>query len=595
MHMALDIWLISAILIIAVFLLITEKLPHDLTAVAILAVLMIMGLLTTEEALRGFANPGVITIGAMFILSRGLVRTGAVELVSDKLIEYSKGNEKRILIMAMIASALPSAFMNNTPVVVLLITVIMSVCCEYQLSPSKFLIPVSYAAIVGGTSTLIGTSTNLIVSELSLKYGFGAIGMFELAPVGMSLTVVAMIYLYFLAPRTLPDHKAPVCELKAKDAPHYLAEVAVPKGSKLIGQDPLAYFTETHPNIELFEVIRGPVIYFPERERVQTMEADRLLLKGPANDLVAVLDKKLVELAHGLEGLSFQARQGKSLILELIITPQSRLVGEHLLQSNLQNELGIGIIAVKRRRTHYSEQKIRHLKLSIGDTLLVHCPRERLDELRSQPDFIILEDVHHKIMNRAKAPVALSIFIGMIAAAASGMADISACAVTAVFLMVLTGCIHLRDAYRSVDVPVLLVITATLALGLAMEKTGAAQVYAEAILTPLRGLSPVFVLSAFILLTTLLTEVMSNSATAVLLIPIAVSTALSIGVDPKPFIVGVCFGATCAFAVPIGYQTHLLIYGPGGYRSADFLKLGIPLDLIAWLLCSTLIPILWPL
>ena len=592
MHM--DIWLVSVILFVAVFFLVTETLPLDLTSVAILAVLMTTGILSSEEALRGFANPGVITIGAMFILSRGLVRTGGVELVSERLIELSRGKEKRILLLSMVATAVPSAFINNTPVVVLFVTIIMSVCCEYGLSPSKFLIPISYASIVGGTSTLIGTSTNLIVSDLSSKYGYGAIGMFELSPLGVTLTVSAIIYLYFMAPRVLPDHKAPVCELKAKDAPHYLAEVLVSRDSKLIGQDPLSYLAAELPGIELFEVIRGPVIYFPERERVKTSQDDLLLVKGSANDLIALLDRKLVELPHKTEGLSFQAHKSKSLVAELIITPQSRLLGEQPIQSNLQDELGIQIIAVKRRRTHYSEQKIRNLRLSIGDILLVHCPRRRLDEIRSRPDFIILEDVHHRIIHKKKAPVAISIFIGLVAAASTGLFDISACAVTAVFLMVVTGCIQLRDAYRSVDVVVLLVLVATLALGVAMEKTGAAQVYAQAFLTPFGGRSPQVVLTAFILLTTLCSEVMSNSATAVLLLPIAVSTAVSLGVDPKPFIVGICFGASCAFAVPIGYQTHLLVYGPGGYRFMDYLKLGIPLDIIAWLLCSLLIPLLWP-
>lgn len=589
-----DIWLISMILFIAASFLITEILPLDLTAVAILAVLMVTGILNANEALRGFSNPGVITIGAMFILSRGLVRTGAVEFVSDRMIEHSKGKEKRILLMSMIAAGIPSAFINNTPVVVLLVPIMMSVCCEYSLSPSKFLMPISYASLAGGTSTLIGTSTNLIVSELSSKYGYGGLGMFELSPVGITLTFCVILYLYFTAPRILPDHKAPVCELKAKDAPHYLAEVLVPKDSKLIGKDPLSYFTERFPELQIFEVIRDPVIYFPEREKVQVAENDLLLLKGPVNDLVSILDKNIAELPHKNDESSFHAKQGKSLIVELIITPQSRLVGERLLDSELQSELGIEVIAVKRRRTHYTEQKLRHLRLSIGDTLLVHCPRERLNEIRNQRDFIILEDVHHKIVNKEKAPIAIGIFFLMIVAASTRLADISVCAVTSVFFMVLTGCIHLKDAYRAVDVQVLMIIVSTLALGAAMEKTGAAQVYAQAFLTLLANKSPAFILSAFILLTILLTEVMSNGAAAVLLFPIGVSTALSIGVDPKPFIIGICFGASCVFSIPIGYQTHLLVYGPGGYRFTDYLKLGAPLDMIGWLLCSFMIPVFWP-
>ncbi len=588
------IWLISLILVVAVFFLITEKLPLDLTAIGIVVTLMITGILTPKEALGGFANSSVLTIGAMFMLSRGLMRTGALGFVSERIIAYSRGNERRILFFSMLATAVPSAFINNTPVVVLFITIIMSVCCRYGLSPSKYLIPVSYSSILGGLCTLIGTSTNLIVSELSHKSGYGDIGMFELAPAGLPIAVVAIAFLYFAVPRSMPDHKAPICELQSERITHYLAELHVPAGSRLLGREPIAYLAEKYPSIELYEVIRGPVIHYPEREQLDIQEGDLLLVKGSASELIAMLSKKLVELPHKIRDLTFKSRDDKSLIAELLIPPQSNYVGVPLAEARLQRELGVQIIAVKRRQTHYSDKKIRELTLSNGDVLLVHCRREKLDEIRARPDFIILEDVHHWIINKKKAPVALLIFAGMIVAASMGLAPISVASITAVFLMILTGCLQLRDAYRSVDVHILITIIGTIALGSAMEKTGAAQVYAGLFLGPLEGQSPQVILSAFILLACLLTELMSNSATAVLLLPIAISTALSLGVSPRPFIIGVAFGASCGFAIPIGYQTHLLVYGPGGYRFSDFLKMGIPLDIITWLTSSMLIPLLWP-
>ena len=587
------IWFISLILALTIFLLITEKIPIDVTAVGLLVVLMATGILDPAEALGGFANPAVITVGSMFMLSRGLMRTGALALVSEKMIEYSQGKDKRILIMAMLGTAIPSAFLNNTPVVVLFVSIIMSVCCEYGLSPSRYLIPVSFSSITAGTCTLIGTSTNIIVSDLSLKYGYGGIQMFELTSLGALIAVVVIALLFFLAPLFMPQHKAPVCELKGEAAPRYLAELSVNPEGRLVGNEPQSFLSEEYPSIELFEVIRGSFIHLPDREKVIAAPADILFVKGTVNDLIAILHEGVVDLAHKVEELNFRAHDENSLIVELIIPPESGLIGEQPIEANLQTELGIQFIAVKRKGIHYTRQKLRNLKLSIGDVLLIHCSRDKLDELRNNPDVIVLEDIHHRIINKKKAPIALIIFAAMVAAASSGLMNIVTAAVTAVFLMIITKCLQLRDAYRSLDVKVLLLIIGTIALGTAMEKTGAAKLYAGAFLAPFKGQSPSLILTAFILLTSIITHIISNNATAVLLLPIAISTALSLNVDPRPFIIGICFGASCCYASPLGYQTNLLVYGPGGYRFTDFLKLGIPLVLVTWLLSSFLIPFIW--
>ncbi len=587
------IWFISLILALTIFLLVTEKIPIDVTAVGLLVVLMATGILDPAEALGGFANPAVITVGSMFMLSRGLMRSGALALVSEKMIEYSQGKDKRILIMAMLGTAIPSAFLNNTPVVVLFVSIIMSVCCEYGLSPSRYLIPVSFSSITAGTCTLIGTSTNIIVSDLSLKYGYGGIQMFELTSLGALIAVVVIALLFFLAPLFMPQHKAPVCELKGEAAPRYLAELSVNPEGRLVGNEPQSFLSEEYPSIELFEVIRGSFIHLPDREKVIAAPADILFVKGTVNDLIAILHEGVVDLAHKVEELNFRAHDENSLIVELIIPPESGLIGEQPIEANLQTELGIQFIAVKRKGIHYTRQKLRNLKLSIGDVLLIHCSRDKLDELRNDPDVIVLEDIHHRIINKKKAPIALIIFAAMVAAASSGLMNIVTAAVTAVFLMIITKCLQLRDAYRSLDVKVLLLIIGTIALGTAMEKTGAAKLYAGAFLAPFKGQSPSLILTAFILLTSIITHIISNNATAVLLLPIAISTALSLNVDPRPFIIGICFGASCCYASPLGYQTNLLVYGPGGYRFTDFLKLGIPLVLVTWLLSSFLIPFIW--
>jgi di/tricarboxylate transporter len=302
----------------------------------------------------------------------------------------------------------------------------------------------------------------------------------------------------------------------------------------------------------------------------------------------------MVELPMAEQGLNFEAEEKQALIVELIIPPQSSLLGERLATSRLRRDPDIHIIAIKRRELHYAEPKVKDIRLKIGDILLVRLPGSSLERLRGETDFIIVEDVHHEIEHKRLASRAFLIFGAMVVAASTGLADILVCALAAAFLMILTGCLQLRDAYRAMEGRVLLIIIAMIAMSAALEKTGAAEFFARAFLGLFSGLSPVYVLSGVLLLTSVSTHVLSNNATAILLLPIAISAAQGLGVDPKPFIVAVCFGASACFATPIGYQTNLLVYGPGGYRFSDFFKLGMPLNLLVLIMGSLFIPLIWP-
>jgi di/tricarboxylate transporter len=585
-----DVWIVSAILIVALVLLITEKLPVDLTAIGILVSLIFTRILTPLEAIAGFASPAVIAVGAMFLVSKGMIRTGAVGFIGQK----SRGSPKLALLVILLIVGLASAFINNTPVVVLFIPIVLSLSCELDISPSKFLIPISYASILAGTCTLIGTSTNIIVSDLSVMYGYGALGMFELSVLGVPIALLGVTFLLLAAPRLMPSLHSPICELKDSHHRRYLAELSIPRGSLLIGQDPGRVFAEKYPFLEVLELIRYSHIYYPDRDLVTIAPDDLLLVKSSANDLVEILHSNTVELPLSERGMNFGAGEKESLIVELIIPPQSSLLGERLLESRLRRDPDIHIIAIQRSGLHYTEQKIHDVKLKIGDILLVRCPITRLERLRGQTDFIVVEDVHHEIVHKRKARVCFLIFGGMVAAATSGMADIMVCALAAVFFMILTGCLQLRDAYRALQGNVLILIVGTIALGTAMEKTGASRYYAEAFLQIFADVGPITALGAIILLTSISTQLLSNNATAILLLPIAISTALGLGLSPKPFIIAVCFGASACFATPIGYQTNLLVYGPGRYRFSDYLKLGIPLNIIVLLMGSWFIPMLWP-
>jgi len=575
-------------------LLITEKLPVDLTSIGIIVVLTTTGILTPTETIAGFASPAVITVGAMFLISKGMIRTGAVGFISQMVSRFSRGRPTLAIFFILVIVGTASAFINNTPVVVLFIPIILSLSCELDFSPSKVLIPVSYASILAGTCTLIGTSTNIIISDLSAKHGLGSIGMFELSPLGVPIALLGIFFLIFSAPKLMPSMHNPVCELKDDEHRRYLSELQVPHGSRIIGENPESYFSQKYPGMEVLELIRYSHVFYPDRDAVKIAPDDLLLVKGSANDLVEIIHDDIVELPMAAQGLNFEAEEKQALIVELIIPPQSSLLGERLVTSRLQRDPDIHIIAIKRRELHYAEPKVKDIRLKIGDILLVRLPGSSLERLRGQTDFIIVEDIHHEIEHKRLAGRAFLIFGAMVVAASSGLADILVCALAAAFLMILTGCLQLRDAYRAMEGRVLLIIIAMIAMSAALEKTGASEFYARAFLGLFGGLSPAYVLSGVLLLTSISTHVLSNNATAILLLPIAISAAQGLGVDPKPFIVAVCFGASACFATPIGYQTNLLVYGPGGYRFSDFFKLGMPLNLLVLIMGSLFIPLIWP-
>jgi len=587
------IWIVTAILIVTLFLLISEQIPIDLTAIGIMVALMLTRILAPAEAVAGFSHPAVITVGAMFLISRAMIRTGAVGLIGEKVMDWAGGRSWMAMLLVLIIVGSASAFINNTPVVVLFIPVVMSMGCRLGVSPAKYLLPISYVSILAGTCTLIGTSTNIIVSNLATNYGYAPLGMFELSRVGLPIALIGLLMILLLAPKLLPDLFNPTCELDNAQQRRYLAEVVVPKGSDLIEMSLCSDLQKRYPGLEVLQVIRYSHIFHPCRDDVTIAPDDLLLVKGSPNTLMQLLNDKGVALPPSESGLHFEGPD-KAIVVELIIPPQSSLIGWRIKESYLERDSDIHIVAVERIGLHYTEKQIKDIRLKIGDILLVWCLEDKLDRLRGRSDWIMVDDVHHEIEHKRKAPLAGIIFGALVIAAASGLADIMVCALAAVLLMMITGCLPLREAYRALQSNVLMLIAGTMALGAAMDKTGASQFYANLFLSVLQGWSPTFVLGGIILLTSVSTQILSNNATAVLLLPIAISTALTLQVDPRPFIMAVCFGASACYATPIGYQTNLLVYGPGGYRFSDYLRLGIPLNVMVLVLGTLLIPVFWP-
>lgn len=589
-----EILTVSLILLVTLFLLITEKVPVDVTALGILSVLTVTGILTPTEAVAGFASPAVLTVAAMFMISRAMIRTGAVSSIGSWLMALSKGRSGLAMLLVLLIVGVSSAFINNTPIVVLFIPIVLSITCRFGVSPSKYLIPVSYISILGGTCTLIGTSTNIIISDLAAAYGADALGMFELARLGVPIAVVGSIFMMVASSKLLPEMYNPVCELENQEKQRYLAEFYVHSDSPLIGHDPKVYFKEQYPDMEVLDLIRNDHIFHPDRDQLVAQSDDILLIKSHADDLVDITYKNVVAVPISEAGLEFNSEKHEDLIIELIVPPESVLLGTELRDNHLHRYPDLQVIAIKRRELHYTEAKMQNVRLRVGDVLLVHCTEKLLERLRSGADVIVVEDIHHEIIHTRLSRRAAMIFAAMIAAASFGLANILVCALTAAFLMIVCNCLPLRDAYKSVESRVLMIIIGTFALSVALEKTGASKLYADAFLSLFANAGPGIVLAGILLLTSISTQVLSNNATAVLIFPIAVATAESLGVSVKPFIIAICFGASACFATPIGYQTNLLVYGPGNYRFTDYLRLGVPLNLIVLVMGSLFIPVFWP-
>ena len=586
------IWGVTAILAAVVLLLATQVISVDRTAIGIMVALTVSGILTPEEATAGFSNPAVITVAGLYILSQGMIRTGVVGAVAQKLMAVSRGKRRVAILITLLVVGVSSAFINNALVVVLFIPIVFSLSCEYSFSPSKILLPMSYISILAGTCTLIGTSTNIIISDLSARHGYGFITMFELAALGVPNAVVGGTFIIFAARYLMPTRAAPVCETRDRDSQRYLAEVVLRAESPFVGQAAAAALEEDYPSIQPIEIIRQGRMVDPTGPSAELQSDDLLFIKGSASDLISLLKKKGTELPHVDPETDFDPDE-EDLIVELIVPPQSELLRQPLMSTDLQGDPAVQIIAMKRLGLHYHEKKLRNARLREGDILLVRSPREKLKRLRGEKDLIILEDVHHQIVLKDKAPLAVTIFAGMVLAASTGLADILVCAVTGVLLMALLGCIELRHAYGALQPEVLLVIVGTIALATAMEKTGASRLYAEAFLGMFQGLGPRYVLCGILLLTSVSSQLMSNNATAVLLIPIAISMAEALGVSARPLIIAVCFGASACFATPIGYKTNLMVFGPGRYRFSDYFKLGIPLNILVIVSGSLFIPYIW--
>lgn len=589
--MTLEIWIVTFILIAAMVLFATEKMRTDLIGLLVMVLLGLTGILKPKELFYGFSNEAVVTIGAMFVLSAALTRTGTVAALGGKLATYSKGSPMRFLVLVLGVVCFMSAFVNNTPVVVVFIPAVLTVCTKLGQSPSKFLIPISFASMLGGSCTLIGTSSNILVSSLSDEAGYGPIGMFEFSTVGIVVVVFGLGYLLLFSFRFLPERVTIASTLPAEEAKKYVTQVHITDGSPLIGKT-LSETAFAKLGLSVIELIRGERIQRLDRQTPLEV-ADTLLLKGDANEILELERKHEISITSDISPQEDQIKRVEMTIFELMIAPESPLIGRTCQEIKLRDEFDVSVFALQRKGRHHQKQ-IADVELRMGDILLVRGPMASLKRLRKSDSFILLEGVHDEVIERHKAPIAISTIGAIVLLAAFGVFPISVLAMGGVAIIMLTRLLSPREIYRAIDWPILVLIAGMMALGTAMGKTGALELVASGLITSVGSLGTHGALWVLYFLTAFMSLVIMNKPAAVLAAPLAILMAHKLEIEPKPFIMAVAFAASTAMATPMGYQTNLLVYGPGGYKFKDFLKFGLPLNIAIGILICLLIPFIWP-
>jgi len=585
--------IVFALVVLVFTAFLREWLSPDLVALSAMGLLMVTGILGTNETLTVFSNSAPIVIGCMFVLSAALERTGAIDALARLFLRLAGTSELRAMV-ALAALTVPlSAFVNNTPVVVIFMPVVLALARNTDLKASRLLIPLSYFAILGGTCTLIGTSTNLVVDGVIRHHGLAPFTIFEITPLGIIYGVIGVIYLLLIGRKLLPRRETLAALIGGGMARQFLLQAVISRDSPLVGkkfaETPLVRLREA----QIIDVVRnGERLETPLNELVFAA-GDQFLLESPVTGVKGIKEMPGVVFRSEAELGIESTEPREAILMEGIIGSRSTFVGRTLRELNFRQRYGVLILAVHRQGENLREN-FEDVRLAFGDTLLVQGPVEGIHRLMQERDFLNLTEPKQRAFRRQKAPLAIGAICAVMLLSALNILSITALALVAAILVIITKCIDIEEAYEAIEWPLLFIIFGMLALGEAMESTGAARLLASAVTGGFGHFGPGVMLSVTYFVAMFLTELISNNAVAVLLTPIAFEIAGTMGVDVRPFAVAVMFGSSASFATPIGYQTNTYVFGAGGYRFADFPKVGAPLNLILWAAASVLIPIFWP-
>ena len=553
-------------------------------------------------ALGIFAHPAPITVACMFILSAALERTGVVEALGQWFERVAATSPVKMMIALMVVVAFLSGFVNNTPVVVVFMPVILAICRRKDWKASRYLIPLSYAAIVGGTITIVGTSTNLVVAGTWTQHlpDRSPFAMFEFASLGLVFVAVTLVYMLTLGRRLLPDRVTLAALIDSEQSREFITHAFVGGDSPLVGKaypdSPLARMRKAR----VLEVVREGRRIPPPLDEMVFQEGDEIVFQGEVDGLAQLHKKGGVKIRGGGEIGLEAVRTESTILMEGVVGRGALMEDKSLRELDFEQNYGVRILAVHRRGRHLKE-RFEDVKLAFGDTLLVQGPTEKMNRLFKLKAFINLSRPQGRILRWNKAPLAVTaIAVFMLMGALMGFGvipsfPVEALAMGAALLVLLTRCIEPQEAYQAIEWKVLFLIMGMLGLGLAVERSGLGETIANGLLGTVGAENPVLLIAGLYLLAALLTELISNNAVAALLAPLAIIIGQSAELDPKPLVVAVMFGASASFLTPIGYQTNTLVYGAGGYKFSDFGRVGLPLAIILWVIASFLIPYWWPL
>lgn len=591
-----DIAVVFGLIVLALILFITELLPVDVIALILLVLTVVLEPWTgisPEDGVSGFSNPATLTVLAMFILSDGLRRTGFVSRVGEKLTQFTR-NRPTFRFGSLIGlSGLTAGFLNNTPVVAMMVPMVSEIARKTRTSPSRYLMPISFAAMLGGMLTLIGTSTNILASNVSERLLGHPFSMFEFTRLGALVLIVGLLYLHLIGRRLIPERVEPGESIQEQYESGYQGQFIVRRESILMGRSVLKSLQTSGGEINIIRLIRDGN-EFDEFGRMKFDEGDKVLFVTDKATLLRLHKAEEFELEPVTDGdeMVIEEIEAEFLYTEVVILSESPVVGSSLESLNFSERYDAIVLAI-RRGGKLIDHPLQQVPLRGGDTLLTRLPRASIQRLNANRSFVTTEEIEEPLTRTSRIPVALSIISLVIVLTAAGVLPILISSLLGVVLMVLSGCVRPNEIYQAVDWNVIFLLAGIIPLGMALERSGGAELLANLLIEYSSSWPPVLILASFYLFTSLITQVISNNASVILMIPVSVSAANFVDANPFSFVLAVTFAASTAMLTPVGYQTNLMVFGPGGYKFSDFARVGAPLQLLLALVTSVGIWYFW--
>jgi di/tricarboxylate transporter len=596
--MTVEIALVLGIIALAFVLFVTEALPVDVTAITVLGILLLMGMVTPHQAISGFSNPAVVTIALLFVLSQALQKTRILEYLIVKINWVFERSFVLGLGVYLLCIALASALINNTAIVAIFIPLTIRLAQTYRISPSKLLIPLSYAAILGGTLTLVGTSTNLLVNSIYTEQVSAVpLGMFEFARYGIIELTIGLVFVLLVGQRLLPSRTVTSSLTRSFHMGGFLTEVKILPDSPLIGKTCMERGINQNYDITVLDILRGDQVITTNIRNTVLKAGDVLFIRGALENFLRLKEVEKVAMLTDQKLTQEELQRENNVLVECLLTDKSDLIGKSLKDVNFRRRFGSFVLAI-RREGAILRRKIAHVVLAAYDTLLVYGPREKIHAMAASPDFIVMSELDVTLRKQRFWWMSILVILAVVLLAALRIVPVLKGALIGVAVLLVLRLITPHESYQAIRWQVIILIAALIPLGHALQESGTARWVGDLLFRlsaffP-EAIQPMVMLSILYLLTVIMTEISSNAVTAIIMTPIALALALHMGLEPRPFIFAVCFAASASFITPIGYQTNLMVYGPGGYKFIDYVRVGFPLALILWVAATFLIPVLWP-